>query len=301
MNTKVIISPFCQARDQQFCKVPLENLLIEIKANLHQAKPGYREGVIIVPISPAPFRAAIRTLQAGDVLTGNYVSRQQGEEPRKTVKVASLEADPVVAVDAVLYSRDTLAEGGENSDLSADYEVVTILVKISEDQPMPPETLMANHFLADGGTQTNMTAEEFESALRKSFNFWKNKALVETPDPSKASKSKASKSKAKDFKPGEFFIAETFLQLNEKDPEDYSQVLVTCGFKVTKSGKIINLADNEVEDYIGNQPATPATKAQAKEAAQLALKAVEAEKVRISQEDDEDDDAAWSGDIGCTG
>lgn len=175
---KIIISPFSKSRDQAACTRPLEDLLPEITANLHLAKPGYRDGVILVPISAEGFTGQIRTLEAGDTFTGSYKSRQEGETPRKEIRVSGT-PDKLAAVDVVLYHRDTLAEGDENSDLTADYEVVTFLTKISdEEQPMPPETLMANHFLDSGGTSTRMTDSEFTEALRKSYAFWRGRALI---------------------------------------------------------------------------------------------------------------------------
>jgi hypothetical protein len=38
---------------------------------------------------------------------------------------------------------------------------------------------MANHFKADGGTSTLMTPEQFEAALRESYNFWKTHIIAE--------------------------------------------------------------------------------------------------------------------------
>ncbi len=43
---------------------------------------------------------------------------------------------------------------------------------------MDPNTMMANHFHDDGGTQTGMSSEEFVRALRKSYFFWRDKALI---------------------------------------------------------------------------------------------------------------------------
>lgn len=178
---KIIISPFSQSRDQKTCRVPLQEKLEEIQNNFSQAKPGYREGVILVPINPADFIGQIRTLQDGDIFNGTYKPRQAGETPRKEIRVLG-NPDPLVAVDVVLYHRDTLAEGNENSDLSADYEVVTFLTKIStEEQPMPPETLIANFFLDSGGTDTRMNDSEFVAALKRSHKFWRGRALTMPP------------------------------------------------------------------------------------------------------------------------
>lgn len=194
---KVVISKFCQSRDQKACKVPLQDILPEIVENFDKAKPGYRDGVVLVPLNPERFAGQIVTLRDGDHLAGTFKPRQPGELPRKEIRIkahdpigseptrehdngfSKLEADPLVSVDAVLYSNATLAEDKDNSDHSADYEVIAIITKISgEEQPMPPDTLMANHFQLSGGTATNMTPEAFEAALRKSFLFWQDKTLL---------------------------------------------------------------------------------------------------------------------------
>lgn len=189
---KIVISSFCQSRDQATCKIPLRDLIPEIELNFDQKKEGYRKGVVLVPLAPKNFIGRIVTLQRGDTLRGEFSPRHTGEEPRKSQELATegdqvrnsltglrpFTPDPLVAVDAVLYHKDVLAEGNENSDPAADWEVIAILTKISEeDQPMPPETLLSNHFLASGGTATHMSPEAFEAAMRKSFNFWKDKAI----------------------------------------------------------------------------------------------------------------------------
>lgn len=186
---KIVISNFCQGRDQNSCTIPLTDLLPEIEANFAQAKPGYREGVVLVPVNPAHFVGQIVTLHEGDTLHGSFKARQKGEAPRKEIRVIQpslftatrpIEPDPLVAVDVVLYSNATLAEDNDNSDPSADWEVIAIITKISdEDQPMPPETLLHNHFGSDGGTKTNMDPAKFEADLRKSFLFWKDKAIIQ--------------------------------------------------------------------------------------------------------------------------
>jgi len=185
-NPKIVLSPFCKERDQASCKIPLENIVSEVAANFPNAKQGYRDGVLLVPINPTNFVSQIVQLQDGDRLTGKFKRRKENETPRKEIRVpAAPGCDhsycmPLVAVDVVLYSNSVLLEGKENSDMSADYEIITILTKVSyEDQPMPPETLMANNFMDSGGTQTHMSDEEFVLALKASYNFWKNKAIIQ--------------------------------------------------------------------------------------------------------------------------
>lgn len=161
-----------------------EELLKRVSDNWERRRPGYRDGVVLVPVPPEGFKAATRTLQEGDVLQGVYKARRAGETPRKTVGYKSpipVEEAKVTpqSVDIVLYHRDTLAEADEF--ITADWDVITVLGKFcpsEEDEPMPPDTLMANHFLDDGGTSTEMTPAKFEAALRRSYFYWRDKALL---------------------------------------------------------------------------------------------------------------------------
>jgi len=157
-----------------------------VECNWEKRKPGYRDGVVTVPIrGDGFFTCPTILLCEDDIFEGAYVARHPGETPRKTFFVSRTNKKCVVRkpslashVDVVLYSRETLAENDEERT-GADWDIITILGKIREDpQPMSPETLMANHFGADGGTNTHMTPEEFEASLRESFNFWQNKGLL---------------------------------------------------------------------------------------------------------------------------
>jgi hypothetical protein len=163
----------------------------EVVANLareffNEAKPGYKDGVCLVPVPPEGFYTGVVELTEGDVLVGKYRARRPGEEPRKAVHAAREGAwaegrskSPAVAVDVVLYRKDVLAENGENTT-DCDWEIVSINGRITvEDQPSHPDTLIANHFGLSGGTLTGMSPEEFEAALRESVLYWKNKAMLE--------------------------------------------------------------------------------------------------------------------------
>lgn len=159
-------------------------LIDEIRANWHRQKPGYRDGVILVPVPVTRWRrftCPLTELREGDVFAGVYERRRPTETPRRRVAVLRDSMPLANYVDAVLYRGDVLDEDTSNPrSTDADWEVVTLLGKLTEeDQPMPPGTLMANHFLADGGTDTQMDPEQFIEALRVSFEYWSDKALVE--------------------------------------------------------------------------------------------------------------------------
>lgn len=157
-----------------------DDLRTRVSAARLNARKGYRDGVWLVSIDPTGFKRRVRMLVDGDYLFGKFRPRVKGEQPRKKVGVLHVgELPDAVAVDAVLYSRATLEEGGDKVEEGVDYEIVTFLAKDSqEDEPMDTETLLHNHFLSDGGTSTKMSDSEFVAALRKSHEYWKNRAHI---------------------------------------------------------------------------------------------------------------------------
>lgn len=157
-----------------------EVLLNRVKCEFSKAKPGYRDGVILVPVDPDGFFSSVIQLKAGDKLEGEFKARREGEDPRKTL-YAKGNKMPARMVDVVLYSKDVLADNSENST-SADWEIVSINASPEErwrgELPIQPDTLIANHFQLSGGTATNMTDSEFVAALKTSVLYWKDKAMV---------------------------------------------------------------------------------------------------------------------------
>ena len=148
--------------------------------HFHRAKPGYRDGVCLVPVPPEGFHTGVVELREGDKLAGEYRGRRPGEEPRKSVRVVREGGRKArcVAVDVVLYRRDVLEEGNEETT-GADWDIVSVNGRLTEaEQPIEPDTLIANHFQLDGGTATGMSPEAFESALRESVMYWKNKGIL---------------------------------------------------------------------------------------------------------------------------
>lgn len=144
--------------------------------------PGYRDGVVLahVPATAVErFRSGVVMLESGDRLVGSYEPRREGEEPRKHVGVGASGGSkiPCKAVDIVLYRRDVLGDDVTHEDSA--WEIVSVNGRPTEgEQPMAPETLIANHFEMDGGTATGMSDSEFVAALRASVMYWKDKAMM---------------------------------------------------------------------------------------------------------------------------
>ena len=109
-------------------------------------------------------------------LTGGFEALREGEDPRKFVTEKG-EKIPAKDVEIILYHRDVLAEDKDYEPI-ADWEIISINASPTDQPaPIPPNALIANHFCLSGGTNTGMAPEEFESALRQSVYFWRDKAM----------------------------------------------------------------------------------------------------------------------------
>ena len=142
---------------------------------------GYRDGVVLVDISPEGILSGVVTLTEGTELTGSFKPRRAGEEPRKQVLAKGGIKLPALSAYAVLYRADVLAEGGDNT-LPSDgggWELISLNASpFKGEEPIEPMTLLHNHFASSGGTATNMTDAQLVAALRTSFAWWKDKAMA---------------------------------------------------------------------------------------------------------------------------
>ena len=162
-----------------------EELVEQVEANFDSAKPGYRDGVLLVPVNPGTdtipgFYSGVMQLSEGSVLVGTFEARRDGEEPRKVVTAEGREKLPAKSVEIILYASTVLEEGGDN-ELPAEegnWEIISINANpFDEEMPIDPDVLMHNHFGSEGGTETGLSDAEFVTMLRTSFEFWKDKAM----------------------------------------------------------------------------------------------------------------------------
>ena len=145
--------------------------------NFDKAEPGYAEGVLLVPVDPDGFFTPVSKLRPGQELVGKYEARREGEAPRLSIGVWRAVKMPAFACTIVLYSRELLESDGDAAT-GADYDIISVNAQATEDEPIHFLTLMHNHFGSDGGTDTKMNPEAFEAAMRESFAFWKDHALM---------------------------------------------------------------------------------------------------------------------------
>ena len=151
-----------------------------VEENWESAKPGYRTGVILVPVPAHRFFSSIVELKEGDELAGTFTPRQEGEHPRKTLTTTSRTKTPASSVAIVLYASAVLAEDGDNElpPVEGNWEIISINASSTPgDTPIHPTVLMHNHFGSDGGTSTYLSDSDFVDMLRQSFEFWRDKAM----------------------------------------------------------------------------------------------------------------------------
>jgi hypothetical protein len=154
-----------------------EELLTFVREKFNEAKPGYRDGVILVPVPALGFYSNTVQMVENDIIVGIYKPRQASEEPRRQTFVLGGNKLPAQRVDIVLYRHDVLVEGNEQS-CDAEWEIISVNAEITDGtvpSPMKPSTLMANHYVMSGGTDTGMTPEGFQAALKRSVEYWKDK------------------------------------------------------------------------------------------------------------------------------
>ena len=141
----------------------LEALTLE---HFAEAKPGYRDGVILVPVPPERFMSSMVTVTPETELRTTFEARREGEAPfMQTVAVGTGGKSPAVAVDIVLYRHDVLVENKDQS-CDAGWEIISVNPRVTEqDEPMHPVTMARNFLQMEGGTKGTFSAEDFAKAI----------------------------------------------------------------------------------------------------------------------------------------
>lgn len=152
----------------------LERFAGEIMINSPaKIKPGYRDGVVLIDMPAAFFRSAVVDLNEKSKLTANYAPRREGEASFIRVS-AKAKKQRAKYASVVLYRHDVLEENNER-DTDAEWEIVAIKARISdEEEPMDPYTMARNFLHLEGGTKGDFTAEQFA----KSIVYWSNHCMT---------------------------------------------------------------------------------------------------------------------------
>src|SRR6185436_1711927 len=135
-------------------------------------RPGYRDGVIIIDLPGEKFRSAIVKLDEKSKIYANYNPRRLGEDPYIKISVKSNKQIAAYA-SVVLYRSDVLLEDNDRSS-SADWEIIAIKARMTEEEPMNPYKMERNFLHLTGGTKGDFTAEQFA----KSIIYWNNHCIT---------------------------------------------------------------------------------------------------------------------------
>jgi len=158
-----------------------EEVIELVRENWDTRIAGFRNGVWLVTVPPEGFYSGVVELVEGQPLFGNFAPRKKGEDPEKVIVTGSRDKLRAGHVQVVVYSTSVLAEDGDNglpNDDPDNWEIVSINASpTSSPLPITPSALMRNHFGGAGGTDTNMTSEEFVVALKEAWECWKSKAM----------------------------------------------------------------------------------------------------------------------------
>jgi hypothetical protein len=151
----------------------LEKMAANVMRFPHCVRPGYKDGVILVDLDPFLFRSAIVDLDESSKLTANYAPRRPGEAPFIRLS-AKGKKQPAKHASVVLYRKDVLEENNER-ETDADWEIVCIKARTSdEEEPMDPYTMARNFLHLAGGTKGDFSAEDFA----KSIVYWNNHCMT---------------------------------------------------------------------------------------------------------------------------
>jgi hypothetical protein len=172
--TKIIVNQFAkrQTPDSSYSHFAgsWEELAGLAEQHFPSAKPGYKDGVMLIPVPAERFHSAVLKLDYGTKLVALFEARRPGEEPFINIGAVGSKA-PARVVQLVVYRQDIL--GMDASGEKADYEVISINASPTENEPMTPVAMARNFLGLPGGTKAEYTAEEFA----RSIDFWSTHAM----------------------------------------------------------------------------------------------------------------------------
>ena len=155
----------------------------EERLNNNHFKQGYRDGVVLVDVSPKLVHHYICPLVKIDENTKLITERVKRREEEKTyLRIRALNGTPLPArrVELVLYRHDVLKENNEQST-TEEWELISInaIPEGIDTLPMGPVTMMRNQLEFPGGTKGHYSSEQWVASVE----FWQNYAVL-IPDNS---------------------------------------------------------------------------------------------------------------------
>lgn len=142
----------------------LENVVASRFSDPTCVHPGYKDGVVLVDMPADWFYSGIVELQPGAKMRAAYEARREGEAAFIRVSAKSKKQIAKHA-SVVLYSHAVLMENNE-ADTEAEWEIVAIKARTSEEEePMDPMTMARNFLHLTGGTKGDFSAQQFAESI----------------------------------------------------------------------------------------------------------------------------------------
>lgn len=155
-----------------------EELASLVERHFGEAKPGYRDGVLLVPVPSEGFFSGVVEITPDTPLKitkATFEARRKGEDPYLQIVALGGEKLPAKMVDVVLYGRDVLLEEGpDRVSTEAEWEVISLNARPTEEpEPLTPMAMARNFLVRPGGTKAEYTAEEFAHSII----YWSKRAM----------------------------------------------------------------------------------------------------------------------------
>ena len=155
----------------------LEHIVHSSMVKEQLVRPGYKDGVILVDMDSGyihrKFYSSIITLDDKTKLQASYAPRRIGEA--SYIRIGTKAKKQLAKyVSFVCYRHDILMENDER-ETDAEWEVVAIKARVSEEEePMDPYTMARNFLHLKGGTKGDFSAEQFAQSIL----YWNNHAMT---------------------------------------------------------------------------------------------------------------------------
>lgn len=148
-----------------------ESLVKLVEENFKNAQPGYRDGVVLVPVPPESFFSGVVELTPETSLKAEFSARRKSEEAYISVVAVGGDKLPAEVVEVVCYRHDVL-DGDASTE--AEWEIVSLNARpTKEPEPQTPVAMARNFLGLAGGTKAEYAAEEFAEAII----YWSKRAM----------------------------------------------------------------------------------------------------------------------------
>lgn len=152
---------------------PWEEVVSMVVVYFGRAKPGYKPGVLLVPLPPDRFFSSTILITPETELRAVLQARRDFEAKYVSVRAKGGKS-PAKFVFVVLYSKEVL---GVEATTDAEWEIISINAReTEEEEPMDPMTMARNFLELPGGTKGDFTADQFA----KSIVYWSARALIDS-------------------------------------------------------------------------------------------------------------------------